>query len=194
MKLIAALAFGSFLASGVFLSANSENADAGNYKIDNSHSAVIFRIKHLGVGYCYGRFNQFDGKLTLGEGDADNAIDITIKADSVDSNDKKRDDHLRGQDFFNVKQFPTIAFKSTEFKKSGTGKYSVKGDLTLHGVTKQITVELDHVGAAKDPWGGYRTGFEGSFEIKRADYGITYMPGGLGEDVRIIVAIEAVKQ
>ncbi|MBX3395561.1 MAG: YceI family protein [Phycisphaerae bacterium] len=179
--------------TGLAFTTNANNAEPENYKIDNSHSSVHFRIKHLGVSYCYGRFNEIDGRLTM-SGDDKNALEITIKADSIDSNDKKRDDHLRGPDFFNVKQFPVISFKSSEFKKSGTDQFKVTGDLTMHGVTKSVTVTLDHIGSGKDPWGGQRTGFEGTFEVKRSDFGISYMPGGLGEDVRIIVALEAIKQ
>lgn len=193
MKLLATLMMGSLTVTGLAFATNANNAEPENYKIDNAHSSVLFRIKHLGVSYCYGRFNEIDGKLTIA-GDDKNALEITIKADSVDSNDKKRDDHLRGPDFFNVKQFPVISFKSTEFKKSGTDQFKVTGDLTMHGVTKSVTATLDHTGAGKDPWGGQRTGLEGTFEVKRSEFGISYMPGGLGEDVRIIVALEAIKQ
>lgn len=195
MKIIAALSLSSMAAAGLFAGASGNLAETQNYAIDNSHSTVLFRIKHLGVSYCYGRFNEIEGKLAFNDGDdAANALEIKIKAASIDSNDKKRDDHLRGPDFFNVKQFPEMTFKSRGFKKAGTGKYKVVGDLTLHGVTKSISVDLDHVGAGKDPWGGERTGFEGSFEIKRSEYGINYMPGGLGEDVRITVSLEGLKK
>lgn len=193
MKLLAALTLGTLSLAGIALGTNTNNADPENYKIDNSHSAVMFRIKHLGVSYCYGRFNEVEGRISLA-GDEGNSLEVSIKADTIDSNDKKRDDHLRGPDFFNTKQFPTITFKSKEFKKTSENKYKVTGDLTLHGVTKSVSTELEHVGSGKDPWGGQRTGFEGSFEIKRSEYGINFMPGGLGEDVRILVAIEGIKQ
>lgn len=193
MKLIALLALSAVSATGLLVGTNANLADPVNYKIDNVHSAVLFRVKHLGVSYCYGRFNEIEGKFSLAD-DANNSIEVTIKADSIDTNDKKRDEHLRNPDFFSVKQFPTITFKSKEFKKVGTNKYKVTGDLSLHGVTRTISVDLDHVGTGKDPWGGMRTGFEGSFEVKRSEYGMNYMPDGLGEDIRITVALEGIKQ
>ncbi len=195
MKTIAALTLSSFAAAGLFAGSTGNVAETQNYSIDNSHSAVIFRIKHLGVSYCYGRFNEIEGRLSLSDSDdSANRLEIKIKAASIDSNDKQRDDHLRGPDFFNVKQFPEITFKSKTFKKTAGSKYMVTGDLTLHGVTKSVSVDLDHVGSGKDPWGGERTGFEGTFEVKRSEYGISYMPGGLGEDVRITVSLEGVKK
>ncbi|HWL93312.1 MAG TPA: YceI family protein [Phycisphaerae bacterium] len=195
MKTIAALTFGGFALSGLFLNANVHNADAENYKIDAVHSTALFRIQHVGAGNFYGRFNDVEGKFTFSEtDDAANNVEVSIKADSIDTNNKQRDDHLRGPDFFNVKQFPRLTFKSSSFKKSGDKKYKITGDLTIHGVTKTIAVDVDHVGTAESERAGKRCGFEGMFTVKRSEYGINFMPGGLGEEVRIIVALEGVKE
>lgn len=173
-------------------------ADVENFAIDASHSAVIYRIKHLGAAFNYGRFNEMDGSFTL----ADNALtfDITIKTESVDSANQKRDDHLRSPDFFNTRQFPTATFKSTsssvteQENQYGHKTFAVTGDFTLNGTTKTITVPVEVTGAGSDPWGGYRAGIETVFTISRSEFGITYMPGGLGDDVRLIVSLEGIRQ
>lgn len=195
MKLIALLALGSISAAGLFAGTAGTTADVETYAVDTTHSAVLFRIKHLNASNFYGRFNDFDGRITFGEGDdAANQIEVTVKAESVDTNNDGRDKHLRSPDFLNVKQFPTISFKSKSFKKEGTGKYKVTGDLTLHGVTKEITADLTHVGTSEGERFGKRCGFEAIFDIKRSDYGIKYMPEGLGEDIRLLVALEGMKK
>ena len=170
-----------------------KSADA--YQIDPVHSAFLFRIKHLNTSYTHGRINTSSGTLTLDDADASKCgIELEVKADSVDTFNEKRDQHLKGPDFFNAKQFPSITFKSKSVKKSGDADYDVSGDFTLLGVTKEITVKFARVGSGKDPWGGARTGFEGTFEIKRSDYGMKAMLDGVGDDVRITVSVEAVKK
>ncbi len=167
-------------------------ADA--YKIDKVHSTVIFRIKHLNAGYSYGRFNEIAGTI---DWDADKPeackLDVTVKTDSIDTGDKKRDKHLEGPDFFNAKQHKALTFKSKAVKKGEDGIYEVTGDLTCNGVTKEIAVKVEHTGTASTPMGGDRIGLETVFTVQRADFGITYMPDGLGSDVRLIVALEGVK-
>ena len=167
---------------------------ADTYTIDASHSTVLFRVKHLNVSWFHGRFNNIAGKIVWDEDPANIAIDVTIKAASVDTNNEKRDQHLRNPDFFNAKQFPVITFKSTGVKKLEGELYEVTGDLTLHGVKKSIQARFELAGAGEDPWGGHRAGGEAVFTIKRSDYGIDYMPDGLGDEVRITVAIEGVKK
>ncbi len=195
MKLIATLALASFGAAGIFAGTAATTADAETYGVDAAHSSVLFRIKHLNVSNFYGRFNGIEGQFTFSESDdAANRLDITVKADTIDTNNDNRDKHLRSPDFLNSKQFPEITFKSKSFKKDGTGKYKVTGDLTLHGVTKEVTVDLAHTGTAESERMGKRCGFETAFDIKRSEYGIKYMPDGLGEDIRLIVAIEGVKK
>jgi polyisoprenoid-binding protein YceI len=162
------------------------------YKIDAGHSSVVFRIKHFGVSNFYGRFNKVSGELAWdAKSPEKSTISIEIDASSVDSNDKGRDDHVRNADFLSAKEFPTITFKSKSVKKKGE-QLEVTGDLTLHGVTKSVTTLVDITGEAETRF-GYRVGFETTFDIKRSEYGVAGVPGGVGEDVRIIVAIEAVK-
>lgn len=164
---------------------------ASSYDIDTAHSTVLFKIRHLGVADFYGRFNGVSGTFTFDPAEpTKGSIDISVKADSVDTDNEKRDQHLMSPDFFNAKQFPVITFKSESVKKVGDKKFEVTGTLNLHGVSKKVTAAVDYIGAGDDPWGGYRAGFEARVSIKRSDFGITFMPGGLGENVDLIVALE----
>jgi polyisoprenoid-binding protein YceI len=190
-----ALTTSAFLATVCLLPALPVRAAAEEYKVDPIHSSIIFRVKHLGVGYIYGRFNDMAGTVALDEkAPAGLTLDIQVKADELDTNNGKRDKHLRGPDFFNTKEFPTISFKSKQVKLIKEHKYEVTGDLTLHGVTKQVTVELRHVGAGKDPFGMQRTGFETYFSIRRSDFGMNFMPQAIGDDVWLMVGFEAVRK
>jgi len=168
------------------------SALAAPYEVDTGHSAVLFGATHFGAGVTFGRFNEFSGSYDA-DGDTLKDFSLTIKAESVDSNLKKRDDHLRSPDFFNVAEFPVITFKSTKVAKADKG-WSVTGDLMLHGVTKSITIPVEKVGEGDDPWGGYRYGFISDFKVKRSEFGITEMPGGIGDDIRMIVSIEGKKK
>jgi len=164
-------------------------ADA--YKVDGGHSNVIFRIKHLNAAWFYGRFNEISGTFLVDDADASkNVIDIEVKAESVDAKMDKLNEHLKSADFFSVREFPTISFKSTAISKGEEGKIKATGNLTLHGVTKEIGVELEPTGPVSDPRGGQRAGFEAIFTIKRSDYGMNFMPEQLGDEVRLIVSIE----
>lgn len=164
------------------------------FQVDKVHSSVIFGIKHLGVGYVYGRFNMISGQFLVDPKNAkDSSIDMTIKVESIDTGEDARDKVLRGPDFFNVKVFPTATFKSTAIRNIGDG-LEMTGDLTIHGTTKRITVPLEFVGEGADPWGNDRSGIHAEFTIKRSDFGITYMPEGLGDDIRMIVSAEGVRR
>src|SRR5438045_581123 len=115
------------------------SAGADNYAVDGMHAGVSFKISHLGLSWTYGRFNEMSGDFTLDPADpSKSSFNLSIQVNSVDTNNKKRDDHLKSPDFFNVKQFPAITFKSTSVKPVKDG-YQVTGDLTLHGVTKPVT-------------------------------------------------------
>jgi polyisoprenoid-binding protein YceI len=120
-------------------------------------------------------------------------FDVTVKVDKLDTANAKRDQHLKSSDFFNAKQFPDIEFKSTGVKSTGDKTFDVTGDLTLHGVTKSITVPMTFVGAATTPMGA-RAGFDATFTIKRSDYGMNFMPGMVGDDVTLMINLEGVKQ
>ncbi|RDL43729.1 hypothetical protein DN730_13360 [Marinomonas piezotolerans] len=167
----------------------SGGALAADYNVDPAHSAVLFEVGHLGVSTTPGRFNEFEGSFSLDEGNKSGKVEFTIQADSVDTNHEARDKHLRSPDFLDVKQFPTLTFKSTAFD----GK-SLTGDLTLHGVTKSVTFDVEKVGEGKDPWGGYRAGFEASTTIKRSDFGVSYFIPGVTDETEIEVFIEGIRQ
>jgi polyisoprenoid-binding protein YceI len=164
------------------------------YKVDPVHSTVLFKVKHFGVGYVYGRFNKFAGTVSFDDANpADSSIAVTVNTSSVDSGNQGRDQHLRGPDFFNVKEFPEVTFKSTAVKKIDDHNYEVTGDLTLLGVTKPITAKVERIGTATDPRGGQRSGIEAVFTIKRLDYGMKFMPDALGDEVTVTAALEGVK-
>jgi polyisoprenoid-binding protein YceI len=167
---------------------------ADDYAIDPMHTSVNFKISHLGLSWVFGRFNDFAGTFTIDPDDAGKcAFALTIKAESVDTNNNKRDDHLRSPDFFNVKQFPEITFKSTEVKQARDG-YLVTGDLTLHGVTKPVTLVLVGGRKAEFPKGMQRTGYSTDLALKRGDFGIDKFPGMLGDDVHIAVSFEGTRK
>jgi len=165
---------------------------ADTYEIDAVHSAFLFRVKHLGVSYSYGRFNEATGKFTIDAADpTKNAIEIEVKADSIDTANAGRDKHLKGPDFFNTVEFPTLSFKSTAIKKKDGNKYEVTGDLTMHGVTKQVTTEAELVGTGKHPKSGAPiAGWETTLTIKRSDYGMTYGLEGIGDEVTLTISLE----
>ena len=165
-----------------------------SYEVDKGHSALLFRIKHVDVGYTYGRFNDFSGSLVVDDANLSAAkVEITAKLDSVDSNDAKRDQHLKSPDFFNVAQFPSMTFKSTSVTKDGSA-YAVNGNFTLHRVTKALTLTMQKTGEGDDPWGNHRIGFEGQFSFKRADFGMDKMPMAVGDAVWVTVAVEGIRK
>jgi polyisoprenoid-binding protein YceI len=164
-------------------------------EIDAVHSTVLFKIKHMNVGYNFGRFNELSGKVHF---DADqpeqSSLEITIKTASVDTANAKRDQHLRGPDFFDAKQFPVMTFKSQSVKKTGDNTYSMTGELMAKGVKKTITVPVEHTGTGQGRGGKTLVGALSTFKIKRSDYGIDYMLGGLSDEVELIVSIEAAQK
>ena len=170
-------------------------AAAETYKLDPAHTSVVFRVKHLGVANVYGRFNGPSGSFVFDESSpASSSIEIQVNAQDVDTAVEKRDNHLRSPDFFNAAEHPVIHFKSTSVKRADEAKYEVSGDLTLLGKTKPITVTAHKTGEGKDPWGNYRLGFETRFTIKRSEFGMNFMMGGVSDSVRLIVSVEGIRQ
>lgn len=163
-------------------------ADAKTLAIDTVHSTVLFRCMHLNTSWAYGRFDSFSGTIVL-DGDK-SAVSIEIDTKSVNTANGQRDDHLRGPDFFDVKQFPKAVFKSNKVAPAGESKYKVDGELSFHGVTKPVSFEVEKTGSVDDPKFGKKTGFFAKLVIKRSDYGVSYMPGGLGEEVELTIALE----
>lgn len=167
------------------------------YVIDTegSHAFVQFRIKHLGYSWLYGRFNDFGGTFTYDEEDPSNSqVQVDIKTASLDSNHAERDKHLRGKDFLEVNRYPTATFKSTSYKETGFNKAVLQGELTLKGVTKPVTIEVQKIGSGPDPWGGYRRGFEGRTEFALKDFGIDYNLGPASRNVEMTLSVEGIRQ
>ncbi len=183
------------LVTAVLLAGAQRTPAAETYAVDPVHSSVIFRINHLGISYFYGRFNEITGTLVVDDEDIGaGSADVTIKVESLDTHDAKRNGHILGPDFFNAKTFPVITFKSSGVRKIDEKRLEVAGDLMLHGVKKPIKMEMTHVGKGKDPWGGYRSGYEGTLVIRRSDFGMKFMLEGVGDEVTIILSIEGVRK
>lgn len=170
---------------------------ADDYEIDTkgAHAFIQFRVQHLGYSWLYGRFNEFSGNFSYDEAAPEKAaVEVTIKTASVDSNHAERDKHLRSDDFLDVKKFPEAKFTSTSYTPGKDGKGVLKGNLTLHGVTKAVEIEVEHIGAGTDPWGGYRRGFQGSTKFAMADFGIVKDLGPKSKDVEMILSIEGIRK
>ena len=182
-------------AGGALCTAAGPTAQAAEYRIDPSHSFIQFRTQHLGFSWLVGRFNRFEGSMTYdGEGGPDmQGIRLTIDAASLDTNHAERDKHLRGPDFFDVSSHPEVTFVSTGYEGGADGG-TLTGDLTLLGVTRTISFPVRLIGEGNDPWGGYRAGFEGSYVLKRSDFGMDYNLGPAAEEVEIELMIEAIRE
>jgi len=172
---------------------------AGEYALDTTHSYVSFSARHLMVTKVRGRFPVTEGKLVIAENPAESSVEATIDISAVESGDPKRDEHLRSADFFDVEQYPKIEFVSKKVEARG-GDFVLTGDLTVHGVTREVTWDLEFDGVVQDPWGGTRAGFSATIEVNRKDWGLEWNvaleAGGLlvSDKVRLNVEIEAVKQ
>lgn len=167
-------------------------ATGGAFKVDPVHASVIFSIKHLKASNFYGRFNDISGSFLL-DGSDKSMIDISVKTASVDTGNSKRDDHIRSQDFFSAKEFPTFSFKSTSVKKTGENTFDVVGELTVRGQTKPLTVKVEKTGEGPGMAPGVTVaGFETRFTFKRSDFGMNkyIAEGALSDEVSLIVAIE----
>jgi polyisoprenoid-binding protein YceI len=161
---------------------------AADYVIDikGQHASVNFKASHLGYSYVVGRFNHFSGEFSHDTANpAEANVQVIIQAKSLDTNHAERDKHLRSADFFEVNKYPVIAFESTSFKNG-----QLVGNLSLRGITKSITLDVIQIGEGDDPWGGYRSGFEGEVNLKATDFGL---PGWVG-DVAVSLQVEGVRQ
>lgn len=167
---------------------------ADTYKVDPVHSSLLFSTKHFGITDFYGRFNEITGTVSFDAADpSKSTVDLTVPVESLDTHNDKRNQHLRSPDFFNAKEFPTLAFKSTKIEGKGD-TYKVTGDLTMHGVTKPISIDFRRGPDGKGGQGETRGGGETRFTIKRSDYDMKFMSGPVGDDVTIIVSLEGIKQ
>jgi polyisoprenoid-binding protein YceI len=172
---------------------------AGTWTIDPVHSEVSFSVRHLMVSKVRGSFTKFSGTVTVGEDQLASAVEAEIDLSSIDTRDANRDGHLRSVDFFDTDTHPTMTYHSTGIRTEGDDVV-VDGELTLHGVTKPVSLTLEFNGVSGDPWGGTRAGFSAGTEISRGDFGIEFnMPlegGGVvvGDKVKVELEIEAVQQ
>ena len=172
------------------------------YQIDPDHSSFQFKIRHLTVSNVRGNFDKMKGMASIDDKDLTGLrVEVTLDAASVNTAHAKRDEHLRGQDFFEVAKYPAITFVSKRVIKLDQNKLKVTGDLTLRGVTREVTVDVEGLTPeVKDPWGNFRRGATGTTTINRKDFGMTWNKtldaGGLvvGEDVEIYVEVELVRK
>ena len=176
--------------------ATAEEAQgATQYEIDAVHSSVVFRIKHLDVGYVFGMFRGFEGEFVFDEDNPEaSSFNFTIDATSVFTNQQDRDDHLRSPDFFAAEEHPEITFESTSVKHRGGETYDITGNLTMRGTTEEITMVADQTGTGTGREGEFRRGFMTTFAVNRLDFGVDFMPEGLGEYVRVMLAVQGVAQ
>jgi polyisoprenoid-binding protein YceI len=170
-------------------------ANAADYMIDSkgAHASVNFKVSHLGYSFIKGRFNNFDGSFSFDASDIESSkVMVNVDTTSLDSNHAERDKHIRSGDFINASEFPEAKFVSSSVKSTGDGTMQIMGDLTLHGVTKPITIDATVIGEGDDPWGNYRAGFMGETRLELADFNIPVM--GTSSYVDMELHIEGVKK
>ena len=185
------LALAMTLTAGVSLA----SAQTSTWKLDSAHSSADFTIRHMGISNVHGHFGNISGTVTLDEKDITKSkVNATVDTTTVDTGNAQRDGHLKSPDFFDVAKFPTMTFVSKEIS-SKDGKLEMTGDLTMHGVTKTVTLDLDGPSAEmKDPKGMVHRGMSATTSIHRADFGLNYGSGMLGDDVKVTLDVEMVKQ
>ena len=172
----------------------------GTYTLDPAHTRIGFVARHAMVTKVRGSFDEFAGTAVLdGANPANSRVEVTIEAASIDTRNAQRDEHLRGNDFLAMQEYPKITFASTGVRQAGETTFEVTGDLTIKGVTNEITIPFEFEGTAKDPFGNQRVGFEGSVTINRKDYGVTWnaaLEGGgvlVSDKVTLEFEISAIK-
>ena len=173
----------------------------GTWEIDPTHTTIGFHARHAMVAKVRGRFAEFTGSFTLdGATPSASRANLTIIAASIDTKNADRDGHLTSPEFLDVEQYPTITFTSTAVTQKSSSTFDVTGDLTIHGITKPVTITWELLGTSVDPWGGTRIGFEGHAEISRKEFGMVWNvaleAGGVlvGDTVKLELDVEAVKQ
>lgn len=192
-KQLTKLALTSAFAAAMFI----PTANAADYVIDTkgAHASINFKIQHLGYSWLTGRFDKFSGNFSY---DSNNIgaskIEVNIDTSSVNSNHAERDKHLKSDDFLDVSKFANAKFVSDSVTDKGEGKLAISGTLTLHGVSKKITIDAQKTGEGKDPWGGYRVGFSGTTNIALTDFAIEKNLGPASKNVELNLYIEGIKQ
>src|SRR5580658_3267788 len=170
-------------------------AQAGTWQIDPNHSAAQFSVRHLGVSTVRGAFTKMSGSAVHDPSDpSKDSLEATIDTTSVDTRVEMRDNDLRSPHFLDVQKFPTMTFHSKGTKVAGPGKLLITGDLTLHGVTKEVVLDVDGPSAAiKDPWGNQRIGASATTKIVRQDFGVSGAPGAVGDEITITIDVELIQ-
>jgi polyisoprenoid-binding protein YceI len=188
----------SLTAAAAVLAASSLTADT--WTIDKGHSDATFQIRHM-MSRVRGHFNDYSGTVVADPAKPETAsVEFTLKTASIDTDSETRDKDLRGANFFEAEKFPEITFKSTRVKSTGKDKYDVTGTLSMHGVSKEVTIPVQFLGFGKDPWGNEKAGFSTDFTLNRKDYGIvwnkTLDTGGalLGDEVSVSINLETAKK
>ncbi|AWB06898.1 polyisoprenoid-binding protein (plasmid) [Azospirillum humicireducens] len=166
-----------------------------SYKIDPAHTAVAFIVNHIGFSNVIGRFNTVGGDISFDKDAVEKStVNVTIDAASIDTNHAKRDEHLRSPDFFNAKEFPKLTFKSTKIEKTGDKTGKLHGDLTMLGVTKPVVLDVTFNKDGVSPASKLETaGFSARGTVKRTDFGMKYGAPAVGDDIQLLIEIEAVK-
>jgi polyisoprenoid-binding protein YceI len=174
--------------------------EPGDWQLDPVHTSVEFVARHLMVSKVRGRFTNASGTIHIAEDPTESWVEVEVDADSVDSGDEKRDGHLRSPDFFDVERYPKITFRSTRLEGESPGHFLLHGDLTVHGVTRPVTLEAEYHGWTPSPLGDRRAGFSATTEVDREDFGLTWNvaveAGGVlvGKKAKLEFEIEAIKQ
>ncbi|MBV9763889.1 MAG: YceI family protein [Acidobacteriaceae bacterium] len=184
-----------FGALGAVLFTSSVFAQTQTWKLDPPHSAAQFSVRHMGISTVRGTFTKVNGTVQYDPADpTKTSLDVTIDASSVDSRNDMRDNDLRSDHFLDVAKYPTLTFKSKRVEPAGNGKYKVTGDLTVHGVTKEVALDVEGpTGPIKDPRGNFHMGASATTTIKRSEFGVTGAPGMVGDDVQIALDVEMVR-
>ena len=173
---------------------------AGTWTVDPTHTAIEFQVKHLMIAKVKGRFADFEGALTIADDPTRSSVDLKIRAASIDTRTQQRDDHLRSPDFFGADKYPELSFTSTAVEHADGDDWKIRGDLTIHGVTKPVTLTTEYNGQTAAPWGGQRAFFSAETRIDREDWGLRYNQaleaGGwvVGKEIKITLEVEAVLQ
>ena len=178
----------------LFTFAGVSSAWAADYVIDTekAHASIDFRFKHLNISWLSGEFKEFDGRFSFDETNpAATRIEVNINTASIDSNHAERDKHMRSKKFLDTGKYPAAKFVSTRVEANGDSSATIFGDLTLHGVTREVAIEATIIGAGADPWGGYRAGFEGSVTLNTTDFGMKFPPSN---EVEMSLYIEGVRK
>lgn len=169
----------------------ASTGQAQTFELDNEHTSLVFAVSHSGLSYTYGRFNKCSGQITIGEEEEDQSFLFTIDAKSIDTNSRLRDDHLKGPEFFDVRAFPKIEFRSVKLSNEGDD-FTAEGTLEMHGAKKDITIQMTKIGIGKGPRGKTRVGFFSKFSVKRSDFDIRSLPTIIGDQIAITLSFEGV--